>query len=103
MACGLMRLPLLTFGVLSCFSLNLGLVGLAGFSVLGALPEDALDGDDDFGEVGGRPAGKPANKAFNHEKVSPSEMRAYRLAVLLCREHRLAVPVAKRNGCFSVR
>jgi uncharacterized membrane protein YuzA (DUF378 family) len=36
MACGLMRLPLLTFGVLSCFSLNLGLVGLAGFSVLGA-------------------------------------------------------------------
>jgi hypothetical protein len=67
MACGLMRLPLLTFGVLSCFSLNLGLVGLAGFSVLGALPEDALDGDDDFGEVGGRPAGKTRNKAFNHE------------------------------------
>ena len=25
--------------------------------MLGALAEDALDGNDDFGEVGGRPAG----------------------------------------------
>jgi hypothetical protein len=51
-----------TFGVLSIFSGYL----LAFNCVLGALPEDALDGDDDFGEVGGRPAGKPANKRFNH-------------------------------------
>jgi hypothetical protein len=28
--------------------------------------EDALDGDDDFCEVGGRPAGEPPNKRFNH-------------------------------------
>ena len=60
-----MLLPLLTFGVLSNFSRCLGLVA---FSVLGALMEDALDGDDDFGEVGGGPAGEAANKAFNHEK-----------------------------------
>jgi hypothetical protein len=28
--------------------------------------EDALDSEDDFGKVGGRPAGKPPNKRFNH-------------------------------------
>jgi hypothetical protein len=36
--------------------------------MLGALVEDALDGEDDFGKVGGRPAGEARNKAFNHEK-----------------------------------
>jgi len=61
-----MRLPADTFGVLSCFSLNLGLVGFAGFVVLGAVVEDALDGDDDFSEVGAGPAGEAANKRFNH-------------------------------------
>jgi hypothetical protein len=66
MAFGVMRLPADTLGVLSCFSLNLGLVAFAGFVVLGPVVEDALDGDDDFGEVGGRPAGEPPNKAFNH-------------------------------------
>jgi len=60
-----MLLPLLTFGVLSNFSRCLGLVA---FGVLGALMEDALDGDDDFSEVGGGPSGEPENKAFNHEK-----------------------------------
>jgi hypothetical protein len=28
--------------------------------------EDALDGEDDFGKVGGRPSGETRNKAFNH-------------------------------------
>jgi len=60
-----MLLPLLTFGVLSCFSRCLGLVA---FGLLGASVEDALDGDDDFCKVGGGPAGEPENKAFNHEK-----------------------------------
>ena len=64
MACGLMRLPLLTFGVLSCFSLNLGPLGFG--LMLGALVEDVLDGNDDFGEVCARPFRKAANKTFNH-------------------------------------
>ena len=66
MAFGVMRLPADTFGVLRSFSRNLGLVGFAGFVVLGAVVEDALDRNDDFCEVGGRPAGEAANKAFNH-------------------------------------
>jgi hypothetical protein len=28
--------------------------------------EDALDGKDDFGKVGGGPAGETPNKRFNH-------------------------------------
>ena len=59
-----MRLPAETLGVLSCFSRNLGPLGFG--LMLGALVEDALDGDDDFCEVGGRPAGEPANKRLNH-------------------------------------
>jgi len=61
-----MRLPADTFGVLSSFSLNLGPLNFG--VVLGPFVEDALDGDDDFCEVGGRPAGEPANKRLNHEK-----------------------------------
>jgi hypothetical protein len=66
-----MRLPLLTFGVLSCFSLNLAPLGdfsfdPATFGVLGSLVEDALDAEEDFGKVGGRPAGEARNKRFNH-------------------------------------
>jgi len=61
-----MLLPLLTFGVLSNFSRCLVLVALG---LLGASVEDALDGDDDFSEVGGGPSGEPENKRFNHEKM----------------------------------
>jgi hypothetical protein len=66
MACGLMRLPDETFGVLSSFSLNLGLVAFACFVVLGPVVEDALDGDDDFCEVGAGPFCEAPNKALNH-------------------------------------
>jgi hypothetical protein len=66
MAFGVMRLLDETFGVLSSFSLNLGLVGFAGFVVLGAVVEDALDGDDDFGKVAAGPFCEPPNKRFNH-------------------------------------
>jgi hypothetical protein len=34
--------------------------------------EDALDGNDDFCEVGGRPAGEPANKRLNHKRIFTS-------------------------------
>ena len=64
MACGLMRRPAETLGVLSCFSRNLGPLGFG--LMLGPLVEYALDGNDDFCEVGGRPAGEPANKRLNH-------------------------------------
>ncbi len=64
MAFGVMRRPAETLGVLSCFSRNLGALGFG--LMLGPVVEDALDGDDDFSEVGGRPAGEPANKRFNH-------------------------------------
>jgi hypothetical protein len=64
MACGLIRLPLLTFGVLSCFSLNLGPLGLG--LMLGACVEDFFDGEKEFGKVAARPFCKPPNKRFNH-------------------------------------
>ena len=70
MACGLMRRPAETLGVLSCFSRNLGPLGFG--LMLGALVEDALDGDDDFCEVGGRPAGEPANKRLNQKRIFTS-------------------------------
>jgi hypothetical protein len=66
MAFGVMRRPAETFGVLRSFSRNLGLVGFAGFVVLGATVEDALDGEKEFCEVAGRPAGETRNKRFNH-------------------------------------
>jgi hypothetical protein len=64
MAFGVMRLRDETFGVLSSFSLNLGAFGFG--LMLCPVVEDALDGDDDFSEVGAGPAGEPANKRFNH-------------------------------------
>jgi hypothetical protein len=62
MACGLMRLPLLTLGVFSIFSGYFLALGL----MLGAGIEDAFDGKEKFCEVAGRPAGETRNKAFNH-------------------------------------
>jgi len=62
MARGVIRRPVETFGLFSIFSGYFLALGL----MLGAIVEDALDGDDDFSEVGGGPAGEPANKRFNH-------------------------------------
>jgi hypothetical protein len=62
MACGLMRLPLLTLGVFSIFSGYFLALGL----MLGASVEDFFDGEEEFGEVAGRPAGEAPNKRFNH-------------------------------------
>jgi hypothetical protein len=59
-----MRRPAETFGVLSCFSRNLGPLGLG--LMLGATVEDAFDGKKEFGKVAGRPAGEARNKRFNH-------------------------------------
>jgi len=64
MACGLMRLPDETFGVLSSFSLNLGPLGFG--LMLCPVVEDALDGNDDFSEVGAGPFCEAPNKALNH-------------------------------------
>jgi hypothetical protein len=36
--------------------------------MLGATVEDALDGDEEFGEVGTGPFCEARNKRFNHEK-----------------------------------
>jgi hypothetical protein len=58
------RLPLLTLGV---FSILAGYF-LALSLVLGATVEDALDGEEEFGEVGTGPFCETRNKAFNHEK-----------------------------------
>lgn len=57
-----MRLPWLTFGVLSIFAGYF----LAFRLVLCPIVEDALDGEDDFGKVGAGPAGETRNKRFNH-------------------------------------
>jgi hypothetical protein len=66
-ACGLIRRPADTLGVLSCFSLNLGPFGFG--LMLGAGIEDAFDCKEEFCEVAGGPAGETRNKAFNHEKI----------------------------------
>ena len=61
MACGVMRLPLLTFGLFSCFSGNARPFGnsffdAAAFGVVrGSLVELDFDEEEEFGEVGGRP------------------------------------------------
>ena len=39
---------------------------LAFGGVFGAGVEDAFDGKEEFGKVGGRPSGEARNKAFNH-------------------------------------
>jgi hypothetical protein len=36
--------------------------------MLGALVEDALDGEEEFGKVAAGPFCEPPNKRFNHEK-----------------------------------
>ena len=73
MACGLMRLPADTFGVLSCFSLNLGPLGdfgldAAAFGVVGgSLVELDFDEEEEFCEVGSRPAFDGRSQSFrNH-------------------------------------
>jgi hypothetical protein len=73
MACGLMRLPAETFGVLSSFSLNLAALGNFGFDaaafgvVLGTLVELDFDEEKEFCEVGSRPAFDGLRQSFwNH-------------------------------------
>jgi len=73
MACGLIRLPAETFGVLSCFSLNLAALGnfgldAAAFGVVdGTLVELAFDQEEEFCEVGGWPAFDGLRQSFwNH-------------------------------------
>jgi hypothetical protein len=73
MACGLMRLPADTFGVLSSFSLNLAALGDFGFDaaafgvVLGTLVELDFDEEKEFCEVGGGPAFDGLRQSFwNH-------------------------------------
>ena len=73
MACGLMRRPAETFGVLSCFSLNLAALGdfgldAAAFGVVGgSLVELDFDQEEEFCEVGGRPAFDGRSQSFwNH-------------------------------------
>jgi len=75
MACGLIRRPADTFGVLSCFSLNLARLGnfsldAAAFGVVdGSLVELAFDQEEEFCEVGGGPAFDGRSQSFwNHER-----------------------------------
>lgn len=62
MALGVMRRPDDTFGLFSIFSGYF----LALRLVLGAGVEDAFDGEEEFCEVAGGPAGEARNKTFNH-------------------------------------
>ena len=62
MACGLMRRPDETFGLFSIFSGYFLALSL----MLGAGVEDAFDGEEEFCEVAGGPAGETRNKTFNH-------------------------------------
>jgi hypothetical protein len=62
MACGLIRLPLLTLGVFSIFSGYFLALGL----MLGARVEDFFDGKEEFGKVAAGPFCEPPNKRFNH-------------------------------------
>jgi hypothetical protein len=64
MAFGVMRRPAETFGVLSCFSRNLGPLGFG--LMLGAGVEDFFDGKKEFGKVAAGPFCEPPNKRFNH-------------------------------------
>jgi hypothetical protein len=59
-----MRRPAETFGVLSCFSRNLGPLGFG--LMLGASVEDFFDGEKEFGKVAAGPLGETPNKRFNH-------------------------------------
>ena len=73
MAFGVMRRPAETFGVLSCFSLNLAALGdfgldAAAFGVVGgSLVELDFDEEKEFCEVGSRPAFDGRSQSFrNH-------------------------------------
>jgi hypothetical protein len=75
MACGLILRPFVTFGLFSIFSgycLALGDFGLdaAAFGVVrGSLVELELNEEEEFCEVGGRPAFDGLRQSFwNHEK-----------------------------------
>ncbi len=70
MACGLMRLPRETFGVLRSFSgyplrlfaLVAGALFGSALGFFGSLGKDGLDGVDKFREIDGGPFRKAANK-----------------------------------------
>ena len=79
MAFGVMRRPAETFGVLSCFSLNLGPLGdfgldAAAFGVVGgSLVELDFDQEKEFCEVGSRPAFDGRSQSFwNHKRIFTS-------------------------------
>ena len=74
-----MRLPLLTLGVLCCFSLNLGPLGDLGFDaatfgvVLGAAVKLDFDEEEEFCEVGSRPFFDGLRQSFrNHKRIFTS-------------------------------
>jgi hypothetical protein len=79
MACGLMRLPADTFGALSSFSLNLAALGDFGLDaatfgvVLGTFVELDFDEEEEFCEVGSRPALDGRSQSFwNHWNIFTS-------------------------------
>lgn len=71
MAFGTMRLPRVTFGELSCFSLNLGSLFNFGFDaaafavVFGAVVDFAVDEGEELGEVSGGPTFDALKKGMN--------------------------------------
>ena len=76
MACGLMRLPDETFGVLRSFSLNLAALGNFGLDaatfgmVGGSLVELDFDEEEEFCEVGSRPPLDGRSQSFwNHKRI----------------------------------
>ena len=79
MAFGVMRRPADTFGVLSCFSLNLAALGDFGLDaatfgvVLGTLVELDFNEEKEFCEVGSRPAFNGLRQSFwNHWNIFTS-------------------------------
>ena len=73
MACGLIRRPAETLGVLSCFSLNFAPLGNFGFNaaafgvVDGTLVQLSFDQEEKLCEVGGGPAFDGLRQSFwNH-------------------------------------
>jgi hypothetical protein len=70
MACGLMRLPRETFGVLRSFSgyplrlfaLVAGALFGGALGFFGSLIKDDFNGEEEFGEIDGGPFRKAANK-----------------------------------------
>ena len=68
MAFGVMRRPAETFGLFSIFSGYFLALSL----MLGAGVEDAFDGEEEFCEVAGGPAGETPNKRLNHKRIFTS-------------------------------